>query len=232
MISKRLLKLFAATLALLMICLLPVSAESITAKVYSKKRDKAGKVALTFDDGPHPRYTPQIISILKEYDITATFFIIGTNAILYPEALDVISEYGCEIGNHTFSHENLLNKTQADVIKELSECENAVSSKNNTLSKIFRPPQGAYTQEVEAAAASLGYSIILWSIDTEDWAHTPSSVIVDKVLSSLEDGDIILMHDYTSGKNTTCDALRILIPAILKRGYEFVTVSELIKETA
>ena len=167
---------------------------------------------------------------MKEYDITATFFIIGVNAVLYPETLKEISECGYEIGNHTFSHQNLRNKAKADIIKELSECEFAVSQKNVTLSKIFRPPQGAYTQDTKEAANALGYDIILWSIDTEDWAHTPASVIIEKVLSSLEDGDIILMHDYVSGKNTTCEALRIMIPAILERGYEFVTVSELISK--
>jgi peptidoglycan/xylan/chitin deacetylase (PgdA/CDA1 family) len=75
---------------------------------------------------------------------------------------------------------------------------------------------------------SYGYDVILWSIDTEDWAHTPPEVISNRVLSSLKDGDIILMHDYTAGNNTTCKALKILIPEILNRGYEFVTVSELI----
>ena len=227
---KKTAKLFIALLALVMFCSLPVSASVEAKRVYSKNREKIGKIALTFDDGPHPRYTPQIISILKEYDITATFFIIGVNAVLYPDALKEISECGYEIGNHTFSHQNLRNKAQSDIIRELSECESAVSQKNVTLSKIFRPPQGAYTQDAQEVANALGYDIILWSIDTEDWAHTPPSVIIEKVLSSLKDGDIILMHDYVSGKNTTCDALRTMIPAILERGYEFVTVSELITE--
>jgi peptidoglycan/xylan/chitin deacetylase (PgdA/CDA1 family) len=197
-------------------------------RVYSKNREKIGQVALTFDDGPHPRYTQAILDILEEYHITATFFIIGVNATLYPEALLAISKAGCEIGNHTFTHENLKNASPDEVSKELLKCENAIGDRINTVTKLFRPPQGACTKMVEDIAASKGYDVILWSIDTEDWAHTPPEKIAENVLSSLSNGDIILMHDYISGKNTTCDALKILIPEILKRGYEFVTVSELI----
>lgn len=197
-------------------------------RVYSKNREKIGQVALTFDDGPHPRYTQAILEILEEYHITATFFVIGVNATLYPEALLAISEAGCEIGNHTFTHENLRNASSEDISNEISKCESAICDRVNNSKKLFRPPQGAYSKILEDTVASKGYDIILWSIDTEDWAHTPPKEIVSRVLSSLNDGDIILMHDYISGKNTTCEALKILIPEILKRGYEFVTVSELI----
>ncbi len=197
-------------------------------RVYSKNREKIGQVALTFDDGPHPRYTQAILDILEEYHITATFFVIGVNATLYPEALLAISDAGCEIGNHTFTHENLRTSSYDEISDELLKCEEAIVGRVKTVTKLFRPPQGACTKKVEDIAASKGYDIILWSIDTEDWAHTPADKIAANVLSSLSNGDIILMHDYISGKNTTCEALKILIPEILKRGYEFVTVSELI----
>lgn len=199
-----------------------------TRRVYSKNREKIGQVALTFDDGPHPRYTQAILEILKEYHITATFFVIGVNATLYPEALLAISEAGCEIGNHTFTHENLRNASCENISAEISKCESAICDRVNNPSRLFRPPQGACSKMLEDTVSSKGYDIILWSIDTEDWAHTPAEKIASNVLSSLNDGDIILMHDYISGKNTTCEALKILIPEILKRGYEFVTVSELI----
>ena len=199
-----------------------------TKRVYSKNREKIGQVALTFDDGPHPRYTKAILDILEEYHITATFFVIGVNATLYPEALLAISESGCEIGNHTFTHENLRNASSESISNEITKCETAIYDHVKSVTKLFRPPQGAYSKTLEDTVSAKGYDIILWSIDTEDWAHTPSDEIVSRVLSSLRDGDIILMHDYISGKNTTCEALKILIPEILKRGYEFVTVSELI----
>lgn len=225
-ISKRV--IFLVISVILISCIVITPSANDVRKVYSKNRNKIGQVALTFDDGPHPRYTRDILNILEEYHITATFFVIGVNATLYPEALDDIVTSGCEIGNHTFTHENLRSYCGNDIKKELYECEAAINERVKIKTKLFRPPQGAYTKVLENIAESMGYDIILWSIDTMDWAHTPANNIVDNVLKSLSNGDIILMHDYVSGKNTTCEALRILIPEILKRGYEFVTVSELI----
>ena len=226
--SKKLLIIFLICCFVLVTNADHIAYANETKRVYSKNREKIGQVALTFDDGPHPRYTKAILDILEEYHITATFFVIGVNATLYPEALLAISDAGCEIGNHTFTHENLRNASSEHISNEISKCEAAVGNYVKNEKKLFRPPQGAYTKVLEATASSKGYDIILWSIDTEDWAHTAPDKIAENVLSSLSDGDIILMHDYTSGKNTTCDALKILIPEILKRGYEFVTVSELI----
>ena len=201
-----------------------------TRRVYSKNREKIGQVALTFDDGPHPRYTQAILEILKEYHITATFFVIGVNATLYPEALLAISEAGCEIGNHTFTHENLRNASCENISAEISKCESAICDRVNNTSRLFRPPQGACSKMLEDTVSSKGYDIILWSIDTEDWAHTPAEKIASNVLSSLNDGDIILMHDYVAGDSPTCRALEIFIPELISRGYEFVTVSELIEQ--
>ena len=210
----------------------PLQATSVSNLVLSKNSEKTKKVALTFDDGPHPRYTPEILSILAEYGITATFFVIGINALHYPEALDAIVASGCEIGNHTYSHNNLRYASREQVEQEITDCQNEIMSRTGRIPTLFRPPEGRFNCYLEDVAASEGFHIILWSIDTLDWAHTPPKEIVQRVLSQLDHGDIILMHDYTSGKNTTCDALRILIPALLDRGYEFVSVSQLISGDA
>ena len=196
-------------------------------KVFSQNREKSNMIALTFDDGPHPRYTPQIIEILKEYGVTATFFIIGINAVNYPDAMQAIVDSGCEIGNHTFSHHTLVGSRE-ESIYNIMRCEEEISRYINTDKKLLRPPEGKLTSETISAANSLDYNIILWSIDTLDWNHTSSASIAKNVLSSVKGGDIILMHDYVSGKNTTCEALRTIIPQLLARGYKFVTVSELI----
>ena len=196
-------------------------------KVFSQNREKSNMIALTFDDGPHPRYTPQIIEILKEYGVTATFFIIGINAVNYPDAMQAIVDSGCEIGNHTFSHHTLI-RSREESIQDILRCEKEISRYINTDKKLLRPPEGKLTAEAISAANALDYNIILWSVDTLDWNHTPSASIVKNVLSSVKGGDIILMHDYVSGKNTTCEALRIIIPQLLARGYKFVTISELI----
>lgn len=199
--------------------------------VYSSNLKATKKIALTFDDGPHPRYTERILKILQQYHVTATFFTIGVNVKRYPEAFQKILESDCEIGNHTYSHHNVNTMNQEEIRTELRACERAiVQCGGKKTPSVFRPPQGMLNSTATTTAAALGYSVVLWSIDTRDWEHTPPQAICNNVLKSLKGGDIILMHDYISGTNTTCEALTILIPELLRRGYEFVTVSQLIKE--
>ncbi len=200
--------------------------------VFSKNSSKTKKVALTFDDGPHPRYTHEILEILSKYGVTATFFVIGVNASRYPEALAELAASGCEIGNHTYSHSNIRYASKEQIEHEILNCQNELASRIGRTPTLFRPPEGRFNQYLEETVACMDYRIILWSIDTRDWAHTPSDVIVREVLHQLDHGDIILMHDYISGENTTCDALRILIPTLQSLGYEFVSVTELISGEA
>lgn len=184
-------------------------------------------IALTFDDGPHPRYTPQILEILEEYGITATFFVIGINAVNYPTAMQKLIDSDCEIGNHTYNHHRL-DKGKEKCIAEIQKCEEQIIGHINSDSKLLRPPQGKLNAETISAANDLDYNIILWSIDTLDWDHNSPQNIAKLVSSSVKGGDIILMHDYISGGSPTCEALRIIIPDLLSKGYEFVTISELI----
>ena len=186
------------------------------------------KIALTFDDGPHPRFTKEILSILEEYGVTATFFIIGVNAENYPESLKMIIDAGCEIGNHTYSHTRIDKMSENEVEAELLKCEEILFYMTGQHTKLFRPPEGRVSENILSASGKHEYDVILWSIDTLDWSHNPSDNICAVVKDNLTGGDIILMHDYISGKNTTCEALRRLIPDLLSKGYTFVTVSELI----
>ncbi len=197
-------------------------------RVYCRSSCSDKRIALTFDDGPHPRYTGEILSILKEYNVTATFFIIGVNAENYPDALRKIAESGCEIGNHTYSHANLRHMNHEEIKKEIQKCEDVLSKTIGVRPVVFRPPEGMYPNDATEIMENLGYDIILWSIDTMDWAMNPSYQIERLVMKETKGGDIILMHDYVSGGNTTCQALRKMIPNLLSRGYEFVTVSQLI----
>ena len=210
----------------------PIQAAPQSNLVISKNSAKTKKVALTFDDGPHPRYTHEVLEILKEYHVTATFFVIGINASRYPDALKELAQSGCEIGNHTYSHNNIRYADKDQVEREILSCQRELADQIGITPTLFRPPEGRFNQYLEEAAYSMNYRIILWSIDTKDWAHTPPDIIVQEVLSQLDHGDIILMHDYISGKNTTCSALRILIPTLQSMGYEFVSVSELISGDA
>lgn len=223
-------RIITAALAVFIAISGALGASAETKNVFRANRAAAKKVAITFDDGPHPRYTHAILEVLREYGVTATFFVIGVNVENYPEAFEEIVESGCEIGNHTYTHKNVTALGEAEIERELDMTEQAIMKYTKEKPTLFRPPQGAYDARVERIAESRKYDIILWSIDTLDWAHTPPEKISSSVISMLDRGDIILMHDYTSHGNSACDALRQIIPTLLELGYEFVTVSELIAE--
>ncbi|MBQ8140267.1 MAG: polysaccharide deacetylase family protein [Clostridia bacterium] len=196
--------------------------------VFCKNTGAGKKIALTFDDGPHPIYTPRILEILERYGVKATFFVIGKNVENYPEAAEALLESECEIGNHTYTHKNMAKMSDEELVDEIVKTERALSGLSDRELSLIRPPEGSCGVPLERVTLSKGYDIILWNIDTKDWAHTPSDKIADNVLSDVRGGDIILMHDYISGGSPTCDALEKMIPALIEQGYEFVTVSELI----
>lgn len=222
---KRIICIFLSLILFLNTGLIPVSGQ---ANVYHKKDSVGKKLALTFDDGPHPRLTPKILDILEKYNVKATFFVIGQNIENYPDAMRRLSESGCEIGNHTFTHKNLRGSTEDGITNEIDRTQAMLYQKYHVTPRLIRPPQGQYSELFSSIAARCDLDIILWSIDTRDWAHTSAQVIANNILSCASEGDIILMHDYVSGYSPTCEALEIFIPIMLERGYQFVTVSELI----
>lgn len=200
--------------------------------IYRKVSNENMKIALTFDDGPHPGRTPEILNVLNKFNVKATFFLIGQNIEYYPETFKKIISEGHEIGNHTFSHKPL-NKCSDDTLKtEIESFDKVVSEFNCKKTSIIRPPGGLYNDALKKYATENDYSIVLWSIDTMDWSHKSVDDIVDNILLNTNSGDIILMHDFISGQSSTPKALEIVIPILLERGFEFVTVSELIKKSA
>lgn len=196
--------------------------------IYRKNENEYMKIALTFDDGPHPRYTKQILDILDEYGIKATFFVIGINAKYYPETLESIVEKGHEIGNHTYTHPHVSTINSETILSEIESCEEIIHSLSDYRTKLFRPPEGMVDGDVKSVLKQLDYKVILWDIDTRDWAHTSPTEICNTVVSKISSGDIILMHDYVGHNSPTPEALRMFIPKLLEKGYRFVVVSELI----
>lgn len=196
--------------------------------VFYKSREPTKKIALTFDDGPHPRYTERILQILERYDVKATFFAIGVNIQNYPEPLRKIAAAGHEIGNHSYSHAVDKSMSESDILEEMQKCDSLIYDITGQKPSAYRPPCGIYGESLLSAAEKRGYSVILWSVDTLDWKNTPPKQIASGVLRDIDGGEIILMHDYTSGKNTTCEALELIIPMLLEKGYQFVKISELV----
>lgn len=187
------------------------------------------QIALTFDDGPHPVYTPQILDILKANGIKATFFIIGENAENHPEIVRRIIAEGHEIGNHTYSHPHLKKIGDEELTHELKKTETLLREKFHYTPTLFRPPEGYCCAAVQQSSDRMGYALTLWDVDTTDWAHNPSENIIKTVLATVKEGSIILCHDYVTKPSPTPDAIKVLIPKLKAKGYEFVTVSELIK---
>lgn len=202
---------------------LPSHAEIYAVKPYDKK------IALTFDDGPHKKYTEEILDILDTYKVRATFFVVGVCAEKYPEIVAREIASGHEIGNHTYSHIHLRNASGSLLAGEIDKTERLLFENNGYSTHLFRPPEGVCNDTVRSVAKDMNYSLVLWSIDTKDWIPASCESIVSTVTKNLDGGEIILMHDYVVGKSNTPDALRILIPKLLEEGYTFVTVSELLQ---
>ena len=215
--------------ALLTFLFIPMTIAAGDEVLFSWHPNESKKIAITFDDGPHPVYTPEILEILAEYGVRATFFVVGENAEWYPELVRKELAAGHELGTHTYRHANLRKSGYNPVLSEILDMENAVYENAEYRCHLLRPPGGLYGDPVCHAAEMLDYTVILWSIDTRDWAHTPRKTIVDTVLDQVKSGDIILFHDYIGGGDSpTPDALRRILPELISRGYRFVTVSELL----
>ena len=215
---------------LLNVAITPVAA-SVEAEIVYRRTgsDGAKRIALTFDDGPHPRYTPEILDILAEFGVKATFFAVGSNASYYPHLILREEQEGHEIANHTYHHYHT-NKTSAAALqRDIEACAELLLRQTGRRPTLFRPPEGVFNEEMKAFCAANGYTIVMWSIDTRDWAHTPINEMVKNVKEHARDGAIILMHDFIGKNSPTPAALRQIIPMLQELGFEFVTVSRLLQ---
>ncbi|MEG0473057.1 MAG: polysaccharide deacetylase family protein [Solibacillus sp.] len=191
-----------------------------------KPNNNLGKkqIALTFDDGPHPKVTPQIVKILNKYDAKATFFVVGKNVQKYPEVVKNVSDAGHEIGNHTYEHKKLTALTVKQVNSQIELTDNAVKAAIDQTTTVFRPPYGAYNKTITNL---LEVPNIMWSIDTLDWKHHDPNKTLQIVKTNAKRDSIVLMHDI---HQTTADSLDSVLAYLTQQGYEFVTVSELLEK--
>ena len=182
-----------------------------------------GEVALTFDDGPHPLYTPLLLKILKSRGILATFFVVGERVQQFPALADRMAQEGHELGNHGFSHKNMTGLSLTEVHRELEKTFVLIKMHTGQKVHLFRPPGGQYNRAILKCIEGMGYTMVLWEINPSDW-KTSSEDILRRVGKSIKPGDIILLHD---GSMATLNALPPLIDYIQEKGLRFVTVGAL-----
>lgn len=204
--------------------------------VYWHGDSSQNKIALTFDDGPQSVYTPQILDILKKYNIKATFFLIGKNIEAFPELAKRIKGEGHLIGNHTYSHPDLRLQTRNQIKQQILKAEKAIIDATGLKPYLFRPPYGFASNRVLQEAENSGYTIIEWSVSGLNGRQdAPFDKIVRRVVDKTQNGSIMLLHDGNRLSNKTdrsqiVKALPIIIETLLKKGYQFVTIDELLSE--
>lgn len=186
-------------------------------------------VALTFDDGPHPVYTPQVLSILKRHGVKATFFLIGKRVEQFPEIARRIVAEGHEVGNHTYSHPaNLPKENWEQVRQEIEKCSEAIERVTGVRPKLFRPPRGFLNYKVLTLAQLEGYTLVFWTVSADHKDAPTPEAMAQRVFKLVHPGAIILMHDgRIPSRWKDVKALPLIIEGLQKRGYKFVTVSEL-----
>lgn len=187
------------------------------------------RVALTFDDGPS-QYTPQILDILRKHGARATFFLIGYSVSGGKNTIRRAVAEGHEIAGHSWSHPDLTRLSAGAIRGQLQRWENSVEPLIGGRARNFRPPYGAINKTARSVINSMGYRVILWTADTNDWRKPGSGAIYSRAMRGARDGAIILMHDGGGNRAQTVAAVRKIVPDLQARGYELVTVSELFEK--
>jgi peptidoglycan/xylan/chitin deacetylase (PgdA/CDA1 family) len=188
---------------------------------------KSRDVALTFDDGPGP-YTPQVLAVLERFHVKATFFVIGKMLRYFSAAAVREIEDGDVIGDHTESHPMLAHLTAHDQYEELFEQIARIELLGGPRPTLFRPPYGSFNATTLRELSKLHLLMTLWSVDTDDYQQPGVSVIVQRALEGAHPGDIILMHDAGGVRTQTIEALPLIIKGLRAKGYDLVTVPQLL----
>lgn len=178
-------------------------------------------VALTFDDGPHPEVTRQILDILKKHEAKATFFMLGSRVEYYPDIAKEVQEAGHELGNHSWNHPDLTKVSDERMHNEINNTSIIIEQATGQKATVFRPPYGAANDTVRQQT---DLPVILWDVDTLDWQHRDPTQLLTIVKNHTKEGSNILMHDI---HQATADALDNVLTYLKSEGYTFVTVSEL-----
>lgn len=195
------------------------------------------EIVITFDDGPSSRYTPAILDILKEKGVKAAFFVTGRQVHKYPEIARRIVAEGHDIGNHTYSHRELVPATRRAILRQLRRTDRLIESATGKKTRLFRPPRGIYSNAVRKLLVEEGYQMVLWAASGLDWQGVSARRIVRRVLRYARPGGIILLHDggalirkEGASRRSTVEALPLIIDGLVGKGYRIVSLSHLLEE--
>lgn len=188
------------------------------------------EIALTFDDGPNPFYTPQILAILEHYKIKATFFCVGWQVENYPDLVRQEQKAGHVVGNHTWSHPYLSRLSGPEIVSELTRTSDAIQRASGVRPTFFRPPFGDFSSAALTRVYHLGLITVLWNDSPADWLRQGVDVILNRTLSRAGDGAIILLHDGGGDRSQTVAALPFIIEGLHQRGFQLVTLQQLITD--
>ncbi len=201
---------------------------------FSEVKTSRKVVALTFDDGPNPPYTGQVLDILREEGVPATFFVIGKNAEKHPELLKRMIAEGHEVGNHTYIHGDLLKADRTTIADEVDRTNRIIRDITGAPAKVVRPPHGFRDAVVLEVMAERGLKVVEWSVSCRDWTNPGVETIVSRTLDKVKSGAVILLHDgdgvaACAPRAQTVAAARRIIRELKSQGYKFVTVDEILK---
>lgn len=206
-------------------------------KTFTGLARSSRQLALTYDDGPNDPHTLRLLEVLAKHSVRATFFLIGRYVQQRPEIVREIAQAGHIVGNHSFTHPLLTFKSETEIKQQLSECRAALQDVIGEPSNLFRPPFGGRRPAVLRVARSLGLRTIMWNVTGYDWTAPPASAIERKVASKIRGGDVILLHDgghkqMGADRSQTVIATDRLITRYKSEGYEFVTIPQMMTESA
>ncbi len=185
-------------------------------------KDDDKLIALTFDDGPNKEFTTKILDYLESKNIVATFFVLGINLKGNDDILIKMVKTGCEIGNHSYNHKQFIHLKNSEIKKQIDYVDNYVKRVTGFSIRSVRTPYGEVNNKIKE---TIDRPIVLWSIDSEDWRKKDAKDIADHIISNVDNGSIILLHDIF---DFTYEATILVVEELLAQGYKFVTVSQLL----
>lgn len=190
------------------------------------KDAKKPMIALTFDDGP-ATHTTKILDLLKKHDAHATFFVLGQRVKRHSEIVARSVKEGHDVLGHSWDHSYLTTLTEEEIQAQILDTDTVIEEITGISIKMFRPPYGRFNEMVQNVSKKLGFMMVNWSIDPRDWEHRDPDLIYTNIMDKVEDGGIVVLHDIHA---TTAEAMIRVIPDLVAKGYQLVSISELLSD--